>query len=250
MLTVAHERGSLTGALVQRIQEMIHEGQLAIGEKLPPERQLADDLGVSRPSVRQAIKSLESMGIVVARVGVGNFVNPDLSPENLLHGPMQFAIRLSNISRRQLYEMRQIVEVQVVGLAAERATDEQIAAVGEALDDMRNQSGEARAMAGCDHRFHMAILTSSGNDIFRMIFEPISKLLWEDLADRMQLFDPARIVDLHRDIYDALRRRDREGAMLAMRTHLDIGYDTFFGKAEAGKASAKRSRKRKSGVAR
>lgn len=73
-----------------------------------------------------------------------------------------------------------------------------------------------------------------------MILDPISKLLWEDLAERMHLFDPARIVSLHQEIYAALRRRDRDVAVLAMRNHLDVGYETFFGESVRGEPHASR----------
>jgi GntR family transcriptional regulator, transcriptional repressor for pyruvate dehydrogenase complex len=223
------EDGALTGALVRRIQDMIHSGELAVGQKLPPERQLVQMLGVSRSSVRQAVKSLESMGIVVSRVGVGNFINPNLSTSSLLHGPMRFAIKLNNISRRQLYEMRQVVEAHVVALAAERATASDLEKIQRILDEMASQAGDAKAMADCDHRFHMAVLDACGNDIFRLLFEPVSKLLWEDLAERMSLFDPKQTWELHYGIYDAIRRRDKESAVREMKRHLEIGYQAFFG---------------------
>lgn len=84
----------------------------------------------------------------------------------LLHATMQFALRISNISRRQLYEMRQIVEAQVVALAAERANDKQLETIGKAVEEMRLRTGNPRAMADRDHCFHLAILAACGNEVF------------------------------------------------------------------------------------
>ncbi len=225
---LGHEDGALTGALVRRIQEMIHNNELAVGEKLPPERQLVQMLGVSRSSVRQAVKSLESMGIVVSRVGVGNFINPNLSTQSLLQAPMRFAVRLNNISRQELYEMRLVVESHVVALAAERATEADLAAINAILLEMAGHASNTKALVECDHRFHMAVLDACGNSVFRMIFEPISTLLWEDLEDRMQLFDPEETLTVHRAIYEAIRDRDKDRAVREMKRHLERGYATFF----------------------
>ncbi len=224
-----YENGTLTAALVHRIQEMIHNKELAVGEQLPPERQLVRMLGVSRSSVRQAVKSLESMGIVVSRVGVGNFINPDLSTQNLLESPMRFALRLNNASRRELYEMRQVVEAHTVGLTAERATAHDLETLEAILQKMASHTDDARVLAECDHHFHMAILNACGNSVFRMIFEPISALLWEDLEDRMHLFDPEETLKAHRAIYEAIRGGDKDLAVREMKCHLERGYETFFG---------------------
>lgn len=226
---LAYENGALTAALVNRIQEMIHGNELAIGEKLPPERQLVQMLGVSRSSVRQAVKSLESMGIVVSRVGVGNFINPDLSTQSLLQSPMRFVLRLNHASRRELYEMRQVVETYTVGLTAERATDRDLETLKTILQEMADHADDSRALAECDHHFHMAILNACGNSVFRMIFEPISTLLWEDLEDRMHLFDPEETLRAHRAIYEAIRSGDKELAIREMKCHLERGYETYFG---------------------
>lgn len=211
---------------------MIHNNELAVGEKLPPERQLVQMLGVSRSSVRQAVKSLESMGIVVSRVGVGNFINPNLSTQSLLQAPMRFALRLNNVSRQELYEMRQVVETHTVALTAERATEKDLATLDAILLEMASHAGDSKALAECDHRFHMAILDACGNSVFRMIFEPISNLLWEDLEDRMHLFDPEETLRVHRAIYEAIRSRDKDLAVREMKRHLERGYTTFFGHAD------------------
>jgi GntR family transcriptional regulator, transcriptional repressor for pyruvate dehydrogenase complex len=220
---------ALTRTLVKQLLDLIKTGELPLGSKLPPERELAQQLNVSRSSLRQAFKSLETMGVISSRVGVGNFVRSDMAASNLLVEPMEFAIRMNNISRAKLYEMRQILEVQLVGLTAARASEESIASIAAEVESMKANCTNPRAMADSDYRFHLAIIRSCGNEIFELIYEPISKLLWEDLRERMHLFDPNKIIELHQFIYDAIRERNANIAMDAMKRHLEVGYQTFFG---------------------
>jgi len=219
------ERGVTTGALVRRIIELVQSGQLPLGSRLPAERRLAELLQVSRPSVRQALKALEAMGIVVCRVGDGNFITSRPSAANLLAEPMQFAVRANKISRRQLLEIREVLEVQVVGLTAARATEEGLAAIRREFKEMERVRSNPRLLAEKDYSFHLAIVRACGNPIFELLFEPLSTMIWEDLADRMHLFDPEYTVELHRKILRAMESRDTALAMSTMKEHLKIGFE-------------------------
>jgi GntR family transcriptional repressor for pyruvate dehydrogenase complex len=186
-------------------------------------------LRVSRPSVRQAIKALEAMGIVVCRVGDGNFITSKVTAANLLTEPMQFAIRANKISRKQLFEIREVIEVQVAGLTATRADEEALAAIRFQLEEMERHRSNTRVLAEKDYRFHAAIIRGCGNPIFELMLEPVSSLIWEDLADRMHLFDPDYTVELHKRIFQAIESRDPLGAVKAMKDHLVIGYEMVAG---------------------
>jgi DNA-binding FadR family transcriptional regulator len=115
----------------------------------------------------------------------------------------------------------------VVGLTAERATEEAIASVGHELDRMGIARGNMHAMADADHGFHLAIIRACRNEVFELIYSPISKLLWEDLTERMRQFDPTQTIHLHELIFQAIQRRDVEGARRAMKLHLEIGYKIY-----------------------
>lgn len=220
------EAGASTGALVRQIAELVQSGRLPLGSRLPAERRLAEMLRVSRPSIRQAIKALEAMGIVVCRVGDGNFITSKVTAANLLTEPMQFAIRANNISRKQLFEIREVIEVQVAGLTAVRADEQALAAIRFQLEEMERHRANPRMLAEKDYRFHSAIVRGCGNPIFELMLEPVSSLIWEDLADRMHLFDPDYTVELHKKIYQAIENRDAAAAVTAMKDHLVIGYET------------------------
>ena len=219
------DRGVNTGALIKRIIDLVQSGQLPLGSRLPAERRLAEILQVSRPSVRQAIKALEAMGIVVCRVGDGNFITARASAANLLTEPIQFAVRANKISRRQLLETREVLEVQIVGLTAARASDEGLAAIRGEFEEMERVRMHPRQLAEKDYSFHLAIVRACGNPIFELLFEPLSAMIWEDLADRMHLFDPDFTVDLHRKILNAIESRDAARAMVLMQEHLEIGFE-------------------------
>src|SRR3954470_9112334 len=103
--------GAITLNLVKQIREMIQSGELPLGSKLLPERELAQRLKVSRSSLRQAFKALESMGILSSRGGRGTFVGSDMGGGILVSEPMQFAVRANRISRIKLLEARQFLEV-------------------------------------------------------------------------------------------------------------------------------------------
>jgi len=219
--------GAITPNLVKQIREMIQRGELPLGSKLLPERELAQRLDVSRSSLRQAFKALESMGVLSSRVGVGTFVRSNMDGGNLLSEPMEFAVRTNQISRIKLLEARQFLEVEVVGLTAERATGEAIASIGHELDQMRTACGNMHAMADADYGFHLAIIRACRNEVFELIYSPISKLLWEDLSERMHQFDPTQTIHLHESIFQAIQQRDVEGARRAMKLHLEIGYKSY-----------------------
>jgi GntR family transcriptional regulator, transcriptional repressor for pyruvate dehydrogenase complex len=219
--------GAITPHLVKQIREMIETREMPLGSKLPPERELAQRLKVSRSSLRQAFKALESMGVLCSRVGVGTFVRSDLDGGNLLAVPMEVAVRTRQISRIKLHEVRQFLEVEVVGLTAERANPDGIASIAHELDRMRAASGNPHLMADADYGFHLAVIRACRNEVFELIYSPISKLLSEDLSARIHRFAPTQIIDVHDRIFESIQKRDVEGARSAMKRHLEVGYGSY-----------------------
>lgn len=128
---LSHHQWSDYPNLVKQNREMIQSGELPLGAKLLPERELAHKPNVSPSSLRQAFKALESMGVLSSRVGA--FVRTDMDAGSLLTDPMEFVVRTNQISRTKLLEARQFLEVEVVGLTTERASDEAIALIGREL---------------------------------------------------------------------------------------------------------------------
>jgi DNA-binding FadR family transcriptional regulator len=95
------------------------------------------------------------------------------------------------------------------------------------MDRMRAASGSPNLMADTDYRFHLAIIRACRNEVFELIYAPISKLVWEDFSDRMHLFDPAQTIQQHEAIFDAIRSHDAQAAQCAMKHHLEVGYKFY-----------------------
>ena len=143
--------GAAAELVVGHVRGQIERAELKPGDRLPPERELAVQIGVSRPSVRAGLRSLAAMGIVQTRHGAGTFITD--GPPKLGSGPLSFLAALHGFTRDEMFEARRALEVGVAGLAAERATDEQIATIAEEVTGM---------FASLDDRADLPIGTTSG----------------------------------------------------------------------------------------
>ena len=129
------DRSGITELVVQRIKELLQQGELKAGSRLPPERELADMLGISRPSLRTALKALSVMGIIRAKPGAGTFIAESLP--RIFAAPMEFMTLIHNTEMMELFEARRIIETGLVELAAERATAEHLKTMAGEIEGMR-----------------------------------------------------------------------------------------------------------------
>src|SRR5438309_4295271 len=136
----------LTHTLVAGFKDMISDGELHPGSKLPPERELARQFGVNRGSIRQALKALDVMGIVHQRVGDGTYLTHDAS--TTLGAPLDFLILVDGITFQELFEARRIVEPELAARAARRRSDEDLTELGKAVAAMKeNPAMDAEELA-------------------------------------------------------------------------------------------------------
>jgi DNA-binding FadR family transcriptional regulator len=214
---------NLAHGVVAYVSELIRDGRVAPGEKVPSEAEIIRVLGVSRSVVREAMSHLQASGMVETRQGVGTFA--------LARGPQPMGLaappEMSNDEVLALLELRITLETESAGLAAGRRSEAQLAQVRAALDIflVRCQAGDETAAA--DTQFHLAIAQASGN---RYLYDVLSHLSRELLprarlsSARVPRDSPAifieRVTREHEDIFTALERRDAESARAAMRTHL------------------------------
>ena len=138
--------------VVHHVRDLIEQGTLKPGDRLPAERLLAAQIGISRPSLRAGLRALAAMGIVEARHGSGTFIKA--GPIMLVPEPLQLLAALHGLTRDELFEARRLLEVGVAGLAAERATPEQIAAMADAVAGMFAGLGDPPEHLAHDVRFH------------------------------------------------------------------------------------------------
>jgi DNA-binding FadR family transcriptional regulator len=214
--------GRISGDIVDQIKTMIRDGKLTPGDQLPSERDLTRQLGVSRVSVRDALRMLEAHGLIEVRVGArgGAFVT---APAPSLVGE-SFAdmLRLGAASPTEVTEMRLVFELGLLPLACERATDEDFAALDELCDqaeaalaggrhDVRLSAGFHRRLAACTHNTALTLFAESFHG-------PLLRSL--QLANRNAPEMGGAGVTEHRALIDALRLRDPDAAQTIMAAHL------------------------------
>jgi GntR family transcriptional repressor for pyruvate dehydrogenase complex len=207
----------VTATLIAELKKQIASGAIAPGDKFPPERELAKTFQVNRASMRQALKVLESMGVLTQRVGDGTYLSN--SAETLLREPLDFLVLLDNLSHQDLSETRLIVEPELTARAAERATAEDLAALRLAIAAIeKGKTTRERVMANMD--FYDAIYRASGNRICHLLFRDIQRIL---LAGPRHSANPVlaeRSLPFQRRIYAAIRVRDANEARTAMREYI------------------------------
>jgi DNA-binding FadR family transcriptional regulator len=214
----AVENRRLYRQIADQIAGLIQKGEYGAGERLPPERDLARQLGVSRPSVREALIALEVEGYVDVRVGSGVYVvGPDRAVAPQLpadSGPFE------------LIRARWIIESECAALAARHATRAQVRAMEEALDEMTAQRDRGTLPLVADRQFHLRIAEASGNSALALVV----RTLWDQRTGPLFLrlehhFDTPALwtvaIREHREIVAAIARHDAAGARAAMRRHMD-----------------------------
>lgn len=214
-------RGTTSEEVVMRLREMIHRGELRSGDRLPPERDLAKLLGVSRPTLRAGIRSLSAVGVLQSKQGAGTFVvEADASPA-LDSNPLRLLASLNGFSSAEMFEARLSLEMAIAGLAAERATGDHLAAMAEELAEMFATLDEPEEFLVHDMRFHQTIATASGNRILTALMNMVASILFDVRSKTVhRAQDLKESADMHRLIYRAIREKNVEGARNAMREHL------------------------------
>jgi GntR family transcriptional repressor for pyruvate dehydrogenase complex len=213
-------RRSVTMDAAALIKDMIIDGRLHPGDKLPSERTLSDALGVSRPSVREAIRSLVAMHIVESRHGAGTFVS-SLSLDELLR-PLQFVVALAESGTRDLLDVRMLIEPGAAAFAAERATDEELELIRDTAMESTSATLGYDERARLDVEWHDLIVRSSHNGLLINLHQSISMLSAESRAITVRI-DGIReqAVDDHTRIARAMMSRKASAAEQAMREHLE-----------------------------
>ncbi len=206
--------------IVDQIEGRILAGELKPGDHLPPERELAEQFRVSRTAVREAVKILAEKGLVQVRPGRGTFVTNDTS-EAVRHSLGRMLKIGQPEGARHLVEVREIFEPETAALAAVRASDEQITALGEAVTMMDSALDDGETFIEGDLDFHLTLAEASQNALIPILIDSIVDLLREQ---RMAIFlvagGPQRGQYHHRRILEAVSRHDPDAAREAMRAHL------------------------------
>ena len=211
--------------IADQIAALIERGEYGSGQRLPPERDLAKQLGVSRPSVREALIALEVEGYVEVRIGSGVYV---IGPGR----PTRDEPLPADSGPFELIRARWLIEAECAALAAKSATKAQVRAMEEALDQMENERDRGVMPLGADRLFHLRIAEASGNSALALVV----KTLWEQRQGPLFLrlehhFDTPELWSVaireHREIVSAIARHDAGAARSAMRQHMNHAAKRF-----------------------
>lgn len=206
---------------VDQIVSLIESRQLQPGDRLPGERRLVESLGVSRTSVREALRSLEGMGLIEVRAGKGAYVKHPISEfvESTLPNPLL----VDRNTLKKLFELREIIETGAAAIAAMEATEEDLQIVRSAVEGVETNFAEENldGMVEADIQLHRAILVATGNDILVRVMDNIADLLKEMRRTSLSVTEGVQqTIAGHRAILAALERHEPELARKAMQVHL------------------------------
>lgn len=219
--------------ILSQLRRLIATGQLKSGDKLPTERELAESFMVSRTSVREALRALEAMGLIRSKPGEGTFVR-GITIEALIE-PFASLIFAQKGTVLEVLEARKLLEPIIAGLAAVRATPEDIAQMEAALEAQAAEVSAGRSGVDGDRDFHYAIAVAAQNKVILRIVNAMVDLLSEVREEALQVKGrPAATLAMHRRVLDAIRAGDRDGAHRAMFEHLDSLEKLLFDAAKEG----------------
>ena len=207
--------------VIEQVRDLITSGQLRSGDRLPSELELSQALSVSRSAVREAIRAMESLGLIEARAGEGTFVAvPGASRRN----PISARLFQAWSEQHKLFEIRRLIEPGLAALAARRATGEQIAGLAAVLKEQQAEVRRGGTGVKENSEFHVRIVEAAGNEVLVRIMGDLRDLLKKTREATWRQGDPSarslRSLRHHRRILRAIERRDSALAERRMRDHI------------------------------
>lgn len=212
-------RTTLTADICRQLVGHLIRGDWHAGQRIPPERELCLKLGVGRASLREALKALEIMGMIEVRLGDGTYV---CERSEFLSRPLLWAIMgSSEAGAHELVEARQLIEVELAGLAAERATGDDLKRMGEPLDRMSSSLENVNDFMQADVEFHLAIGQAAHNSILMNALHLIRNLMQRWIGSSLSVEGIARkALEQHKNIFLAIAKKNSSAARTAMQNHL------------------------------
>jgi len=220
----------MSDQVFEQLKDLIFRGHLKPGERLMTERELAQNLGVSRPTVREAISKLVTVHLLEHRQGQGTFVNlPTASADK---NPLAAVLNGQDASLMDLLEVRLGLECNAVALAARRATEEDIREIEKIVQEMSVAVSEGNLGSEADITFHMALAYATKNIVQIHIMKSLYDLLFYAIQENLQHLytEPMnldKVLQQHTDILNAIRQRDPDEAYAAMKRHITFVVDYF-----------------------
>ncbi len=210
--------------VVENIKDMIENGELKIGDKLPTERAMAEELNVSRASIREAIRSLEVIGLIESKQGAGNYIKKDFS--EILLEPLSMMFMLQQGSAIDIYELREVLELSTIMVSAKRINEEELQKLKELIDKFKSSEIESDNVM-IDKEFHYTIVKAANNPLITNLLNVVSQLIDKFITDsRKNILESSenkeKLLELHEKIYIALEERDDYKAYTALKEHFEL----------------------------
>jgi GntR family transcriptional repressor for pyruvate dehydrogenase complex len=215
------QRDRLYTQVADQIEQLITDESLRPGDKLPGEREMADRMGVSRTVVREAIRVLGDRGLIVVKTGCGTYVQKPSGQAAAASIERYLKLQQTGEPFAHIHEVRRMIEVETAGLAAERATDDDIARLQSTIEGMAASRSDLDEYIKQDHAFHEKLAKATHNGLFNVLLGPISDLLHQVIVVSVQA--PGALdagLAHHRNILAQVQRHAPEAARQAMREHL------------------------------
>ena len=220
------ETGLVAEQVVAQIREMIRQGSLKPGDRLPPERELAKRLGISRASLRHGLRFLAAIGVLTSRHGSGTYIAE--GPPALDSEPLRILADLHQFTPDEMFEARKLLEVGLAGLAADNARPEHLATLAEEVTEMYATLDDPQQYLIHDIRFHRAVAAAGGNQILAALMNMVSAAMYESRRATVErATDLKESVEFHRAIYRLIRGGKSEEAKAAMSQHLELAQRAF-----------------------
>jgi len=229
------ERMTVSEEIIKKLIDLINSGVLGPGDKLPSERELMEQLKVSRASIREALRSLGLAGLLETRPGNGTYVSECFS--SLIAGQVEWSALLGEQDILELMEVREPLEVQAAGLAAQRATVTQLEELRQAIERLRSNLGDVEQEVAADLVFHTIIAEMAQNRVLYRLTLGLRNLLREYIKQATSATETKMsTVEEHQAIFEAIEERDEARARQAMVRHLQISKQlALSGQARRGK---------------
>ena len=212
-------KNTVVSQVIAQINQLIRDRVLSPGDRLPSERQMSEQLGISRPSLRESLRVLEYAGVLETRYGDGIYVANDSS---IIDNSPYFSRLVNQYTLEDMVEMRKILETAAIRFAVERASDEDLVVMRHLLDESKDGIDERERFVKLDKSFHLAIADASRNNLLLNSFRNMGAMM-DGFNLELQVTKAARmtICAQHERIYAAIAERDSDRAVEAMAGHLD-----------------------------
>ncbi len=235
---------SLPDQVAEFIVQSIATGELPVGQRLPSQRELAKSMGVGLAVVREAIKRLEALNVLDATHGSGTVVRP-FPWMPLLYDPSLFMLAVKKIGVRDLWETRRLLEVQIVRLAAQRATNNNLKAIEAVLDRANPRPTDYSDSQKLNQEFHLAVAQASQNAVLVDLLNPLVEVHVDGVSHRFTEDMSKRTWEAHEAIYKAIAAHDLDAAETAMVAHFTVGPIAIEAGEESARPAEKVGRKRR-----